>query len=212
VCQKVIKEGLRVLSLKGLEPVGKGTNRACYQHPEDETKCIKVTISDDFAESNREKKYYSLLERREISWEMLARYYGTVETDMGEGLVFDLIRDADGLISKPLVHYFTTEALTSELEDPIGKFHALKQYLLEQKIIVKDLGIYNILYQKLNNGGGRYMIIDGVTNNDFLPFATYIDYFAVKKITRRWERFATKFRNRIQNNPLALRLYNQNPF
>lgn len=203
-----------MLELKGLEPIGNGTNRACYQHPDDESKCVKVTISDDFTESNREKKYYTLLERRGISWEMVARYYGTVETDMGEGLVFDLIRDADGTVSKPLVHYFATESLTAELEDPIGKFHALKHYLVEQKIIVKDLGIYNILYQKLGseNDGGKFMIIDGVTNNDFLPFATYIDYFAVKKIQRRWERFAQKFRNRIKNNPLANQLYNENPF
>lgn len=143
---------------------------------------------------------------------MLARYYGTVETDMGEGLVFDLIRDANGTVSQPLVHYFATEALTAQLEDPIGKFHLLKQYLMHYKIIVKDLGIYNILYQKLEGGRGNFMIIDGVANNDFLPFSTYIDYFALQKIQRRWERFAQKFRNRIKNNPLANRLYNDNPF
>lgn len=44
-----------MLKLKGVEPIGKGTNRACYEHPDDEMKCGKVTISDDFTESNREK-------------------------------------------------------------------------------------------------------------------------------------------------------------
>ena len=88
-----------------LEPsalFGRGLRRECYFHPEDETKCIKIVVDGDHKETVREQSYYRLLEKRNISWRMLARFYGNVETNRGEGAVFELIRDYNGEVSKTL--------------------------------------------------------------------------------------------------------------
>lgn len=200
-----------LLYLKNAVLIGIGTNRACYIHPDDDSKCIKVTISNDFSESNREKKYYNFLKKRNISWRMLAKYYGTVETDLGEGLVFELVKNESGEVSKPLIDYFVSEKLMEELLEPLPKLKALKEYLLTEKIIVKDLSLANILYQKRANGEDRLMIVDGVINNDFIPIATYVDYFTRRKINRRWIRFISHFEARIGDNKLLQKMYEKNP-
>lgn len=192
--------------------VGTGTNRSCYQHPNDKSKCVKVTISGDFTESNREKKYYKFLEKRDVSWEMLAKYYGTVETNMGEGLVFEIVRDEDGEVSQPLIHYFSSENLTDTLKEPMKKLQTLKKYLLNERIIVKDLSLANILYQKRDSSDDRLIIIDGVINNDFIPISTYVDYFTKRKIHRRWISFIKHFEARINGNKTLQKLYKDNPF
>jgi len=169
--------------------IGTGTNRACYQHPNDNNKCIKVTISGNFSESNKEKKYYIFLKNKAISFDFIAKYYGTIETNMGEGLIFELIKDSNKNISKPLSIYFFEKNFSDEVEALVEKLIKLKKYLIKEKIIVKDLSFANILYQKSKN---RLVIIDGVINNEFIPISTYIDYFTIRKINRRWELFINK--------------------
>lgn len=191
--------------------IGQGTNRACYQHPNDKDKCIKVTISGNFSESNKEKEYYSFLKKKNISWENIAQYYGILETNMGEGLVFELIRDTNGEVSKPLSYYFSSEKLTLSLDEPMKKLQFLKQYLLNEKVIVKDLGVSNILYQKIDNND-KLVIIDGVLNNDFIPIATYIGYFTKRKIQRRWRSFIKHFSKYAKKNKVLEKMYMDNPF
>ena len=105
-----------MLKLESSALLGRGLRRECYFHPEDENKCIKVVVAGDHKETVREQSYYRLLERRNIAWRMLARFYGNVETNLGEGAVFELIRDYNGEVSKTLVHYFSAHN-TNDLND-----------------------------------------------------------------------------------------------
>lgn len=40
--------------------INKGTNRVCYVHPNDKTKCLKIDLKDS-KETKRELKYYKQL-------------------------------------------------------------------------------------------------------------------------------------------------------
>ncbi|PHO16786.1 hypothetical protein CPU12_13860, partial [Malaciobacter molluscorum LMG 25693] len=82
-----------MILLNNIEAIGKGTNRLCFIHPQDENKCIKITYSNDFSESLKEIKYYKFLQKKNISWKFLVKYYGSVETSLGKGEIFDLVRD-----------------------------------------------------------------------------------------------------------------------
>ena len=73
----------------------------------DENKCIKVIVAGDHKETAREQAYYRLLEKRNISWRMLPRFYGQVDTNRGRGAVFELIRDYNAAVSKTLKHYLS---------------------------------------------------------------------------------------------------------
>ncbi len=195
-----------MLHIKNTFLVGKGTNRECYIHPDDSSKCLKVTVSNDHKESWREIRYYQLLQKRNITWDMLARFYGTVETDMGEAMVCDLPRDYNGEISKTLYSYLSTAENTKLIHNPLPLLYQLHDYIISQRIIVKDLNFRNMLYQKLSDTEANLIIIDGIGNHEFIPFSTYIDYFTLRKITMRWDVFEASWRRKHKDNALFIEM------
>ena len=175
-----------MLTLESSALIGSGLRRECYFHPEDENKCIKVVVSGDHKETRREQSYYRLLEKRNISWKMLARFYGNVDTNLGEGAVFDLIRDFNGKISKTLEHYISAYSET----DPISQYlrralPQLKQYLLKWKIVTMSLKPQNIVYKRAHESKGFLVVIDNIGNSDFIPICNYVDWMAKRKIRKR---------------------------
>jgi hypothetical protein len=179
-----------MLHIKSLSPFGKGLHRECYVHPEDDKKCIKVIVHGDTKESQREKSYYAFLSKRNISWEMLPKFYGEVKTDKGNGFIFDLIRDFNGRISKTLTHYLSiSDNQPPLLENILKALKALKLYLLKERIIVMTLKTDNIVFQKTNQTQGKLIIIDNIGNSEFFPISDYINFVANKKINRKWNRF-----------------------
>ncbi len=170
--------------------VGKGLHRECYVHPEDENLCIKVVVAGDLSESKREQRYYKLLQKRDICWDILPRFHGIIETNMGAGAVFDLIRDFDGEISKTLLHYLSDEHLDSEENPGISQAIAVfKAELYRQAIITMTLSPKNIMYKKTAANEGCLILIDNIGNSDFIPLSNYVTYLAKKKIARKLLRF-----------------------
>nr|WP_165375069.1 YrbL family protein [Malaciobacter halophilus] len=198
-----------MIDLSKLTPLGKGTNRVCFIHPKDQKKCIKVTHSNDHSEAIKEIKYYDFLKKRKISWQFLAKYYGSVDTSLGKGEVFDLVRDYDGTVSKTLSFYLQEDKKTKSLIEPIKLLNELKEYTLKENIVVKDLNTKNMLYQKINDNEAQLILIDGVVNNDFLPFSKYIPFLTQKKIKRLWKRFEESLPNKYFFNNYFLSLLNE---
>ncbi len=179
-----------MLTLASSSLIGRGLRRECYFHPEDENKCIKIVVAGDHKETVREQSYYRLLEKRNISWKMLARFYGNIETNRGEGAVFELIRDHTGEVSKTLEQYFSANNETDlNYQDLSQALPLLKQYLLKWKIVTMSLKPQNIVYQKIHPTQGKLVVIDNIGNSDFIPICNYLDSFATRKIRRKWQRF-----------------------
>ena len=179
-----------MLTLDSSALIGRGLRRECYFHPEDENKCIKVVVNGDHKETAREQAYYRLLEKRNISWKMLPRFYGRVDTNLGTGAVFELIRDHDAAVSKTLKHYFSAPN-EEELNYPelSQALLLLKQYLLKWKIVTMSIKPQNIVYKKINDSDGILVVIDNIGNSDFIPICNYVGWMAKRKIDRKWERF-----------------------
>ena len=91
-----------MIEINSSDIVGKGLHRECHAHPEDNNLCIKVAVNENIKETLREQKYYLFLKKRGISWDMLPKFYGNIETNMGPGAVFDLIRNHDAVSLKRL--------------------------------------------------------------------------------------------------------------
>lgn len=181
--------------------VGTGHHRECYRHPEDSNLCIKIVVSGNSKEIKREKKYYRRLEKRGVSWDMIPRYYGEIETNMGSGSVFDLVSDHDGAISKNLKHYLSSNELTEENYRRLSNaLDLLKNYLLQQRIITMTLNPNNILCKKQASGSLRLYVIDNIGNSDLIPICNISDYFAKKKILRKWKRFEGKLLRKYKHN------------
>lgn len=179
-----------MLDITTAEFIGRGLHRECYRHPHNPNLCLKITYSGDSQESERESKYYNFLERRNIDWRLLPRCHGQVQTNRGQALVFDIIRDYDGEVSKPLDHYLGDKALFSRYRASLGKaLEGLKTYLLEQRIVTMTIKPKNILLKRLNETECALYIVDNIGNSDLIPICNYVSALAVRKVLRKWRRF-----------------------
>jgi len=212
--QKVIGEYMsgtqtkEMIELDTRALIGKGLHRECFVHPEDPTRCIKIVVSGTGNENRREQAYYAELTRRGISWDMLPRFYGLVPTNLGEGAVFDAVRDYDNRISFTLGHYLASPQLTERHGPALrAALDRLKAYLLENRIITMTLKAKNILFQLESAESGKLVIVDNIGNSDFIPLANYSAHLARWKILRKWRRFERSLRRDYAgNNALAAAL------
>jgi hypothetical protein len=190
-----------MLTLEPSQLIGRGLRRECYLHPGDATKCVKVVVAGDHKETVREQSYYRLLERRAISWEMLARFYGNAETNRGPGAVFELICDYNGTVSKTLEHYISEADSTDFNYQELSRaLPALKQYLLAWKIVTMTLRPGNVVFKKNRASQGTLVIIDNIGNTDLIPICNYVDFIAQRKIRRKWQRFEDILAKRYPQN------------
>lgn len=195
------------LALDNSPLIGKGSSRRCYQHPEDMGKCVKVQKNPSLNITAEELKHYRKLQRRGISWEMVARFHETVSTEQGPGAVFDMPRDADGSVSRTLHHYLQEPAAAVDpggMADALGEF---RRYLLTQNIVVRELKPQNLVWQRMAGGAARFVLIDGIGNNQFLPVATYLKRFGRRVIGRKWATFVRDLRDLYPESPLARELF-----
>ena len=168
--------------------IGKGTKRKCYQHPDDPMLCIKVSSGKGLRSAKRETRYLKLLHRRGKSVSQIADYKGVARTNIGDGDVFEMVRDYDGSVSKNIEHYLRLgdATITAKILDAI---EALRRYLLTESILFSDLSLANILVKVSENGDYKLIIIDGVGDNNHIQFLEYQRWLGVKRCIRKWAGF-----------------------
>lgn len=173
------------------DPIGKGKERACYIHPEDPRKAIKISTGKVSAQSRREIKFYRKLQKRGgIVDEHIPKFYGLCETNLGQGIVVDLIRNYDGEISRPLYWYLAQGFPIEEFEPYLDE---LKQSFLQNLIIFNhDLAISNLLVQKSSAVKVRLVAIDGLGDVIALDWLDIFPFLVRRKIRRRWARFIAR--------------------
>ncbi|HHE32862.1 MAG TPA: PhoP regulatory network protein YrbL [Chlorobaculum parvum] len=195
-----------MLDLSDTPLLGKGSSRLCYLHPDDPGKCIKITCTQNSDVEKQELKHYRRHQRRGISWEMLAKTYGSVETSAGSGVMFSLARDFDGAISRTLDHYLADEKLTPPAKQLAALFSNFRSYMLRERIVVRELKSDNIVLQRLTPNKARLILIDGVGNNQFLPIANYMNTFTKRVIQRKWRRFEKHLSEEFTDNTIVQRI------
>jgi hypothetical protein len=154
--------------------------------------CIKITVSGDYRQHDDDIKYYHRLMKRHIDWSHLAQFYTDCKTNLGIGLIFEVVKDYNGSVSKSLGHQLESHDLIIDSPCLNIELSALKSYLLDQCIIVRDLKDDNILVQYLNEEKYRLVIIDGVGNNEFIPISGLTKHLTHRKIERKWAKFFNK--------------------
>ena len=190
-----MNKGKLMIILKDEDFVGKGNERACYIHPEDKNKAIKITYENNNRKESKQTKlevnYYKELEKRRMTnFKHLPKYFGEVKTDKGAGFVVELIRDFDGEVSKTFEYYLKKDGVLKykkELEE-------YKQYFLDNCIIF-NYGMMpkNILLRKNSETDFDLVLIDGLGDVSHFTLPNKIPYFARRRISRRWEKFVRKY-------------------
>jgi hypothetical protein len=172
------------------DPVGKGKERACFTHPDDAQKAIKISFGDVSEQSRREIKFYQKLQRRGGSDPHIPTFYGLCESNRGQGIVVDMIRDQDGEISKPLNWYLAEGYPIEDFEPYLDE---LKQSFLHNLIIFNhDMTVGNLLFQKVSASAARLVAIDGLGDVVALDWLDVFPFLVRRKISRRWSRFIAR--------------------
>lgn len=184
-----------MIFLQDKDFIAKGSERACYLHPEDSNKTIKVTYENNKRKKNKQSKkeitYYKQLIKKGLKdWRHLPQYFGEVETNKGEGFVLELIRDYDGQVSKSFAYYIKKDGV-EKYKNELKKY---KQYFLDNCIIF-NYGMMpkNILLRKNSKTDFDLVLIDGLGDVSHFTLPNKIPYFARKRINRRWDKFVNKY-------------------
>ena len=192
-----------MINLDGIQPFAVGGNRRCYVHPENNYRCLKVTIQNQskkakqdapwykkfrnestFDDNIREQKAYAqraLKKDNPEKWKHLARWHGMVETSLGLASETDLIRDNQNNIAITLEKYLFTYGMTNEIQKAIEEF---EKWLRSSLILTKNIIPHNIV---LGYEDGKIVlkIIDGLGSKSYLPLTHISDMFARRYVERR---------------------------
>lgn len=168
--------------------IAEGTERQCYRHPDIPDRCIKVPHAERRSGRFwREIGYFRGLQQRAVDFRHLTRFHGVVETSLGDGAVFDLVRDDDGQVPRSL-------ASCLQANDPefnfwaVGEIERVKQDFLDQWIVFHDLNPTNLLVKRLGFAQFRLVAIAGIGHDHFLPLVNYSRRLACRKIRSAWNR------------------------
>ena len=170
------------------KPIGKGKERACFIHPEDPRKAIKIPYGKVHTQTIRDIRFYRDLKKRGLEdLKHIPNYYGLCDSNAGRGMVIDMVRNYDGEISAPLSWYLAQGVPIEEFDVYLEE---LKQFFLENLIIFNhDMNIGNLLVQKSSTSKARLVAIDGLGDVVTIDWFNRIPFFARRKIERRWKRF-----------------------
>jgi hypothetical protein len=172
-------------------PIARGKQRACYVHPDDPRKAIKISSGDINTQSRREIKFYRKLQKRGgVDEKHIPKFYGLCETNLGQGIVVDLIRNYDGEVSRPLNWYLAQGCLIEEFEPYLDEL--IHSFLHNLIIFNHDLTIGNLLVQKFSTRKTRLVAIDGLGDVTPLGWLDFFPLLARRKIRRRWARFMAR--------------------
>ena len=182
-----------MIQLNDKHYIGEGEIRFCYEHPKNKALCIKIPRPETTIEyTNKELLYFKKLSKRnknKYGYSFYSDFYNEVETNMGKGQVFDLIRDeTTGEISKTLEFYLnnTSKISDEELDAALKK---LKKQMINNKIFTRDLRARNICCKLNKNDSIAFVIIDGIGHRDFFPLADWFHFFSIKKVDRTFTKW-----------------------
>ena len=149
----------------------------------------------------REINYIDVLNRRRKDYSILPQYFGKVNTNLGTGYVFEIIRDYNGNKTQTLEDFITSPTLFAENFDLIVHLlKNLKDELYKNEIITMVLFPENILFQKIDKNTYRVRIVNDMGSAVLIPLEYHFKYFAHTKILRRWKMFLDVLRNKYASH------------
>lgn len=210
------------LTLLSESPFAQGGNRLCFVHPDDKCRCVKVRRPDFSLADRRRKKGFpknlkplSSFDDNVEEWQTLQAFqrhmdsavfdrvshcYGFVDTDMGKGLVSELIRDENGAISETLKKYLWDKGFDADCERAVADF---SRQWIAMAVPSRDLLLHNIVVQIQAGRIARLVVIDGLGSAGMIPFhwlpARLRTQKAERKVANLYQRINTLLGQRGQD-------------
>lgn len=198
-----------MIRLEHLQPIGHGSHRMCFVHPDRPDLCLKIMIADSSSsnsspgfkksvfgfqglsssENALEFEAYQDLEKLQnpAIWRHIPRCHGMVVTDLGPALATDYIRNLDGQCAETLAQRLGRN-YDSSCETALAEF---KTFLLETLIRIGDLHPSNLMICRIDETQGeRLYLVDGLATRHFLWWPCFypLRQFKVRRKIRRLEK------------------------
>ncbi|MCG8313041.1 MAG: PhoP regulatory network YrbL family protein [Pseudomonadales bacterium] len=188
------------LVLTNTAPFAQGGNRLCFVHPNNPNRVIKVrrpdlpleqkrarkgfpkrylplSNFDDNAEENRVMQTLDRLFGPKL-YALVSKSFGFIETDMGAGLMSELIRDDSSKISHTLKQYIWENGVDRQCQAALNQF---ANSWLKLAVPSRDLLLHNIVVQKNADAQiERLVVIDGIGSPNIIP-SHWLPYSMRKK-------------------------------
>ncbi|PHR70380.1 MAG: hypothetical protein COA66_12405 [Arcobacter sp.] len=176
--------------------LGKGGERECYVHPNDNTKVIKIMYlkgKHNF-QNELEEEYYKFLDKKNVDFSHITKCFSWIETNKGKGLVFERIENYDKTRIETLSYY----SKYTILDENVGKelLAELKDYVFKNSILFVDVSLSNIFCQKISKNKYRLIIFDGLGGRrKGIKFWFYLksETFTKYKIKKQWKKFLSNY-------------------
>ncbi len=175
---------------------GSGRHKKCYLHPTKDTLCVKIAYNrGGQTDLLREINYIKILKKRNKNYDILPKYYGEIETNLGHGYVFEVIRNYDKSKSITLQEILLDEKLFDNYFNLTVKLlKDLKNNLFENEIITMGIFPENIIFQQIAHQTYKVRIVNDMGSGVLIPLEYHFHYFAKAKVARRWEEFLTNLK------------------
>ncbi|WP_323751851.1 YrbL family protein [Marinobacter sp.] len=201
-----------MIDLSGHKPFAQGSNRKCYTHPLDSSRCLKVIrpenitarfkrqspikrllgterLNDNAQEirAHNQRVLTRLLEKGDegLLWAHLPRFYGSVPTSLGEANESELIRCADGSVAPTLERLIKEQGLTPSLNLGIDEFLA---WLWQTKILTRNLLPHNLVVSDRFDHP-RLFLVDGLGAPTIPQALDSVPGWSARYIKRKIARF-----------------------
>lgn len=164
--------------------IGKGRDRACYQHPEHPEQCIKVALRKE-KQSKREQVYFNYLRKKNCNLNMFSQHLGTIQTNLGTGHLYELFREKNGQLSPTLKEAIETDLIDKEQTTKL--IVHLEEHLIKYGVCAYDLSPSNLILVKDVQDNTYLKLIDGIGVANSL-----LVYFPIKAYTNKVLKTALK--------------------
>ena len=176
--------------------LGKGRERKCFIHPLDEKKVIKIVYREDqkLNQNEMEYEYIKFLHKKNINFLHLTNCYGSIETNLGIGYIFDRVVNYDGKTPKSFKYLVMNHILEEKKE--LELIEELKKYIFENNILFVDIALSNILCQEYEKNKYRLILTDGIGGKRKglkSKLYYYSKLFTKYKVKKQWKKFLKRY-------------------
>lgn len=169
--------------------IGSGGHQATYIHPIDATKCIKIPHAQDDGDVRKEMRYRRMCAGKLERSRLVTEFFGTVETNLGLGYVFERVLDYDGKTSRDMKNFLPTTRPDSQTLQQIWTLLLnFKSDFLRENIAIVDTDIENFMVQESAPGVLRVRIVDNIGTPVLIPLVYWFDFAAAWKARRYWNK------------------------
>ncbi|MFO8142923.1 MAG: YrbL family protein [Marinobacter sp.] len=210
------------VDLTGVSPFAQGANRFCFQHPLNPDNCLKVIRPENIeARFNRQSRLKNLLGkkrlndnlqelkahhqpairslqkagREELIWGHLPRFYGSVNTSLGQANESEIIRCKDGAVAPTLETMIKHYGGSSSLNAAINEF---LEWLRVNLILTRNLLPHNLVVSD-RSGRSQLFLVDGLgaptIPQALAPMPGWSSHYIERKIDRFRKRLAWEQHN-----------------